>query len=140
MRKYRAARTAPAIAANSRPPKQRKTCTAFVMVSRLMRTPSRTTSAFLARPSPETPVPGPVHSSAMPPNKPWPSAAAAVVLAIPISPRHNTSQPGVTAFMPIENAWRNSGSSIAGSWVKSQVGLSSESSNTRSSASIARAN
>ena len=50
--------------------------------------------------APATPVPGAVQSAALPPNSAAASAAALVVLAMPISPRQMRSSSGSTAIMP----------------------------------------
>ena len=54
------------------------------------------TAILLASAAPLTPVPGPAQSAPVPPNSAAHSVAAAVVLAMPISPRHSTSMPGST--------------------------------------------
>ena len=90
-------------------------------------TPWATTAVFRASPASSTPVPRPVQSAASPPNKAQASAAADVVLPIPISPVTRRSAPGSTAAQPTANAATTSASVIAGPAVKSCVGRSSSS-------------
>ena len=92
--------TAPQIAASSWPPRRARISRGSRARSRWRATPAATTSFFRCSAVPATPVPGPTQSSAVPPNSARQSAAALVVLAMPISPRQSRSRPGSTAIMP----------------------------------------
>ena len=99
VRASRAAITAPAIAASSSPPSAASRSSGSP-ASRCRATPSRMTRVLVSSALPATPVPRPTQSSASPPNSAQASAAAAVVLPMPISPRHSTSRFGSTAIIP----------------------------------------
>ena len=122
----RARTTAPAMAANSRPPKQRSASIPDV-ASGFAASPRVTASALRASPSSSTPVPRPTQSSADPPNRAAAIAAAAVVLPMPISPVIKISAFSSTASHPVCRAAINSASLIAGPAVKSAVGVSKSS-------------
>ena len=59
-------------------------------------------AALWATPCGSSPVPGPVHQAAGPPNRAAQSAAAAAVLAIPISPSASRSRSGEPRETAIE--------------------------------------
>ena len=124
MRRQRARAIAPAMAANSRPPRHCKAFNPFCWALGFICKPAAITRAFLAIPAASTPVPLPTQSSARAPKSAWAIAAAEVVFPMPISPVTKRSQSSDTAFQPVCNARRNSSSSIAGPCVKSRVGRS----------------
>ena len=66
----RAARIAPAIAANSSPASRRNISNGSPAAGRCRATAAATASRFASSAAPTTPVPGPVHSAASPPNSP----------------------------------------------------------------------
>ncbi len=76
-------------------------------------------------PAASTPVPGPTQSAALPPKSAAKSAAATVVLPMPISPMQSRSMPPAVASMPNAMVAAQAASSSAGSSVMSPVGMSS---------------
>jgi hypothetical protein len=111
------------MAANSRPPKARKTSNPSVGSIPLTATARAMASALADTPAEGRPVPGPAQSAPAPPNNPKQTAAAMVVLAMPISPMHNRSARSSTASVPAWNAAENSSADMAGPCVISPVGL-----------------
>ena len=138
IRAIRAARTAPQIAACSRPPSAASTASGLPKVSAWRAIPASITRAFSDMPSASDPVPGPTQSEACPPKVARASAAAIVELPMPISPSTSTCAVLSTAAAPRAMASSVSASVIAGPWVKSCVGRSRSSGTTDSSAPFAR--
>ena len=96
----RALRVAAAIATISLPPRQRNASIGFTTPTRS--TASATTLCLFASASPTTPVPGPTQSAAGPPSTAAVTAAAGVLLPIPISPKMKRSaSTDSTAAMPM---------------------------------------
>ena len=136
MRASRAARTAPQIAACSRPPRAASVSSGGRSGWRA--SPRAIASALRRRPASSEPVPRPTQSATSPPNSAAQRAAEMVELPMPISPRVRMSACGSTAAAPRFMASSVSASVMAGPAVKSAVGRSRSSAITDSSAPFTR--
>ena len=105
MRNDRALEIAPTIATISLPPKHLKTSIGVSKALLFIFKPSRTTFDLRINPASSTPVPRPTHSSGSPPYKPQATAAAEVVLPIPISPTTSKSASISIEFHPTNIAF-----------------------------------
>src|SRR5215211_4289294 len=129
-RRSRASRAAPARAASSAPPAWRSTASGAAP-SPTRRLAAWTAASLRARPVSSTPVPRPVLASAGRPRRMAVTAAAAVVLPMPISPRtsRSVSSPA-TASRPAWTQAPNRARSRAASRRRSPVGSPTPTSTT----------
>ena len=133
----RAARMAPAIAANSRPPTRRNASSGSLRPVPWKASAASTTSALRTRIDASAPDPDPTQSAPLPPNSAANKAAATVELPTPRSPRQSRSVPPAIASMPKAMVAAQPRSSSAASSVMSAVGMCSARSNTFSPRSLA---